>query len=147
MAAGPGPDNGCAASVAAVVAKRRLPWGVRSLRRKHATEGGLIVYGWFNRLVGWPPRRGWEAVRVAADGSSEQFLDQKDRGPVFLPLRNGRHLVEFSGTEGRLFSTEITVRNNHVLIDFKPAQWWPFLRATEPRWRVTTLGPVASVDG
>lgn len=118
----------------------RNPYGLRRIVKQHRRESGFVVYGWFNRLRGWPAHGAWGAVLVRVDGHDHCVLHQLERGPVWIPVDPGAHVVEFLGGGEPLRVEHAVVDEGHaVLFAFKPQEKVPFRRPTPEKWCVRTL--------
>ncbi len=120
---------------------RRDPWGLRQLLRHHPVGTGVIVYGWYNRLRGWASVDDWDAVVVTVDGRQRAILEQLARGPVWINLKPGEHVVAFIG-DGRspLRSERVLLEEREAtLIAFRPQERIPFRRPTRERWCIRRL--------
>ena len=118
---------------------RRNPWGLGSLLGRHPGETGIVLYGRFKRLIYWPPPVGWEIVTVSINGTERARLDQAKRGPLWISLNPGEHVVEFSGLDPRqrLWSGQLKLaEQDAVLLAFKPPTWLPFTSPGPGRWCV-----------
>lgn len=114
---------------------RRTPRGLRRLVEGHRGEAGIIVYGWFKRLIYWPEVRGWPVVTISVDGERLAMLDEVRRKPVWIPLMAGEHVVDFDGLNGRLHKQRIQLVPGEIrLIVFRPPLWLPLRRSTPARW-------------
>jgi hypothetical protein len=119
---------------------RRKPRGLQRLLRQRSGETGLVVHGLFKRLIYWPPAIGWEVVTVGTDGIDRVTLDEVRRGPVWISLTPGQHLIEFRGLEGVLWSDRVTLAEGQaLLVGFKPPTWMPFTAARRPQWCLRRL--------
>lgn len=121
----------------------RLPYGMRRIRRRHAGETGLVVYGWYNRIRGWESPGDWMGVTVLVDGVFKEVVQQLDRGPFWIGLLPGPHVVEFAGGREPLRVEHVVLRPGEaVLIAFKPQERLPFMRSiTKEQWAVRRLWP------
>lgn len=118
----------------------RDPWGLKRIVRRHQDQTGLVLYGRFNRLRGWLPHGDWDAVLVRVDGRDREVLDQVKRGPVWVPLDAGDHVVEFLGGRDPLHVERLQLREKEgLLIAFKPQEWIPLLGPTRDKWCVRPL--------
>jgi hypothetical protein len=119
---------------------RRKPRGLQRLLQRHSGETGLVVHGFFKRLIYWPPAIGWEVVTVGTDGADRVTLDEVRPGPAWISLTPGEHLIEFSGLEGPLWSDRVTVAEGQALfVAFKPPTWMPFTALRNPQWCLRPL--------
>lgn len=112
---------------------------LRRLRQLHSEETGLVVQGWFKRLIYWPPARGWEVVTVKVDGQRRATLDETRRRPEWIALKPGVHLVQFLGLDGELRAEEIEFGKHPVLVAFKPPTWMPFKGPGRGQWCIRPL--------
>jgi hypothetical protein len=119
---------------------RRKPRGLQRLLQQHSDETGLVVHGVFKRLIYWPPAIGWEVVTLGTNGVDRLALDEVRRGPVWIPLTPGEHLIDFSGLEGALWSDRVTLAEGQaLLVVFKPPTWMPFTAVRGPQWCLRRL--------
>ena len=122
----------------------RKPWGLDRLLLRHSNETGIVAYGWFKRHLWWPHVDDWSQIAVRIDSEHRRWLDESHRGPVWLEVAPGRHLIEFGMTlvERRPLRIETVTLDEGgvVLIHFRPPLWLPFGRPTrEPQWCVKRL--------
>jgi hypothetical protein len=114
---------------------RRKPRGLQRLLQRHSGETGLVVHGFFKRLIYWPPATGWEVVAVGTNGVDRVALDEVRRGPVWISLTPGEHLIELSGLEGLLRRDRVTLAEGQaLLVAFKPPTWMPFTAVRDAQW-------------
>ena len=120
---------------------QRDPWGLRRTVRRHTGETGVVAYGWYNRLRGWTSYGDWDAVLVRVDGRERAVLHQLKRGPVWIPLEPGRHVVEFLGGREPLRVEQVDLHDcEAVVISFKPQERIPFRRRpTREQWCLRRL--------
>lgn len=108
------------------------------LERRHRGKTGLIVCGAFEPFVYWQSVPGWARVAVRLDGARDNavVLREAKRGPYWLELTPGRHVVRFVGDgthELRQEALDIGPGEAWI-VSFKAAIWRPFMSPTEPRW-------------
>ena len=105
---------------------------------EHPGEAGIIVYGWFRRLLGGTPVDHWGAVLVRVDGENRTTLTQVKRGPMWVGADVGSHTVEFI-VHGEVVRTEhVELRNGAAtLIAFRPPRRLPHRKPVE--WSVRDI--------
>jgi hypothetical protein len=112
--------------------------GLHRLERRHRGATGLIVCGQFEPFVYWQSMPGWARVAVRLDGAQDNaiVLREAKRGPYWIDLMPGRHVIKFvgDGTHPLHEETLHLSAGNGWLIGFKAAIWRPFMSPTEPRW-------------
>lgn len=118
---------------------RRNPRALRRLLQRHVGETGVVVHGWFKRLIYWPSASGWEAVTVKVDGQVRATLDEVHRKPVWIPLEPGKYVLQFEGLDGTLRTERIELGEHPLLVGFKPPTWLPFKSPPPGRWCVRPL--------
>jgi hypothetical protein len=79
----------------------KLPRSARRLADRHSGQSGIIVYGWFVRYRYWDNRSGWQALVVHTDRQHRGVLTQLKRGPLWIDLPPGTHLVTVLAGKGK----------------------------------------------